>query len=49
MLTLLSGYGATTLPALTEALTIDKNVTLAHQEAERLTELIDKLTAVLVE
>jgi len=38
------GYGATTLPALTEALAIDNNVTLAEYEAGRLTDLIDKLT-----
>ncbi|KAJ6628907.1 hypothetical protein B0H10DRAFT_1940270 [Mycena sp. CBHHK59/15] len=37
------GYGATTLPALTEALTFDKNVTLAQYEVGRLTELIDNL------
>ncbi|KAG6904041.1 hypothetical protein DXG01_013002, partial [Tephrocybe rancida] len=30
------GYGATTFPALTEALAFDKNVTLAAYEAERL-------------
>ncbi|KAH8096736.1 Zn-dependent exopeptidase [Cristinia sonorae] len=38
------GYGATTLPGLTEALTIDRNVTLAHEEAKRLTTLLHKLT-----
>jgi len=37
------GYGATTLPGLTEALTIDKNLTLARYEAMRLKQLIDKL------
>ncbi|KAH8094878.1 Zn-dependent exopeptidase [Cristinia sonorae] len=37
------GYGATTLPALTESFTIDRNTTLAKYEAERLTGLIDKL------
>ncbi|KAF9006517.1 Zn-dependent exopeptidase [Cyathus striatus] len=37
------GYGATTLPALTEALTYDKNTTLAQQEADRLKTLIDRL------
>ncbi|KAH7344942.1 Zn-dependent exopeptidase [Rhizoctonia solani] len=37
------GYGATTLPALTEAITIDKNATLAAYEAERLTHLLEKL------
>ncbi|KAF9464473.1 Zn-dependent exopeptidase [Collybia nuda] len=39
------GYGATTFPALTEALTIERNTTLADHEASRLTELLDKLTA----
>jgi len=38
------GYGATTLPALTEAITFEKNVTLAQHEAGRLQLLIDKLT-----
>ncbi|KAF8583526.1 Zn-dependent exopeptidase [Ramaria rubella] len=37
------GYGATTLPGLTEALTLDRNSTLAEFEAERLTKLIKKL------
>ncbi|KAJ8473913.1 hypothetical protein ONZ45_g16122 [Pleurotus djamor] len=37
------GYGATTLPALTEALTIDKNVTLASLEATRVTDLFKTL------
>jgi N-acetylated-alpha-linked acidic dipeptidase len=37
------GYGATTFPALTEAIRIEKNVTLAEYEAERLTDLISKL------
>ncbi|EUC66758.1 vacuolar protein sorting-associated protein [Rhizoctonia solani AG-3 Rhs1AP] len=37
------GYGATTLPALTEAITIDKNATLATHEAKRLTYLLEKL------
>lgn len=37
---LILGYGATTLPALTEALTIEKNTTL---EAKRLKTLLDKL------
>jgi N-acetylated-alpha-linked acidic dipeptidase len=39
----LSRYGATTLPGLTEAITIEKNVTLAAHEADRLTTLITKL------
>ncbi|KAJ3782994.1 Zn-dependent exopeptidase [Lentinula aff. detonsa] len=37
------GYGATTLPALTESITLDKNSTLAKYEAERLRRLVDKL------
>jgi len=37
------GYGATTLPALTESLTLDKNATLAEYEAGRLRCLIEKL------
>ncbi|CAE6426887.1 unnamed protein product [Rhizoctonia solani] len=37
------GYGATTLPALTEAITIEKNATLVAREAERLTHLLEKL------
>ncbi|KAI9056504.1 Zn-dependent exopeptidase [Trametes sanguinea] len=42
------GYGATTLPAVTEALTIEKNVTLAEREALRLASLIDRLTQTLL-
>jgi len=41
------GYGATTFPALTESLTIDKNVTLAEYEANRLIELLNKLSNVI--
>ncbi|KAI0068619.1 Zn-dependent exopeptidase [Artomyces pyxidatus] len=41
------GYGATTLPALTEAITIEKNSTLANYEAERLRHAIDKIAATL--
>ncbi|EMD40935.1 hypothetical protein CERSUDRAFT_71180 [Gelatoporia subvermispora B] len=37
------GYGATTLPALTEAITYEKNATLAQYETGRLQGLIDKL------
>ncbi|KAK0453699.1 Zn-dependent exopeptidase [Armillaria borealis] len=37
------GYGATTLPALTEALSIDKNVTLAKEETYRLASLLNTL------
>jgi N-acetylated-alpha-linked acidic dipeptidase len=42
-----SGYGATTLPALTEAITIEKNVTLGQYEIVRLTEAIEKMAAAL--
>lgn len=35
------GYGATTLPALTESITIENNVTAAKYEVERLKVLID--------
>ncbi|EMD40947.1 hypothetical protein CERSUDRAFT_111521 [Gelatoporia subvermispora B] len=41
------GYGATTLPSITEALTFDNNVTLAEVESHRVAELIDKLADVL--
>ncbi|KAK0190885.1 Zn-dependent exopeptidase [Armillaria mellea] len=37
------GYGATTLPALTEALSIDKNVSLAKEETYRLASLLNTL------
>jgi len=37
------GYGATTLPALTEAITIEKNMTLAAYEVQRLTSLFGKM------
>ncbi|KAG6890542.1 hypothetical protein C0992_000802 [Termitomyces sp. T32_za158] len=37
------GYGATTFPALTEALAIERNVTLAAYEAERLAVLLENL------
>jgi N-acetylated-alpha-linked acidic dipeptidase len=37
------GYGATTLPALTEAITIEKNATLAVYEVERLVHLLEKM------
>jgi len=40
---LVSGYGATTFPALTEAITIEKNVTQIREEAGRLVALIDAL------
>ncbi|KAJ7498642.1 Zn-dependent exopeptidase [Mycena latifolia] len=38
------GYGATTFPALHEALSIDKDVALAKEEAEHLDLLLTKLT-----
>ncbi|EIN10533.1 Zn-dependent exopeptidase [Punctularia strigosozonata HHB-11173 SS5] len=38
------GYGATTFPALTEAITIEKNETLVKYESKRLKNLLDKLT-----
>ncbi|KAI9447887.1 Zn-dependent exopeptidase [Lactarius indigo] len=41
------GYGATTLPGLTEAITIEKNVTLANDEAVRLTEAVENIRAAL--
>ncbi|KAH9965773.1 hypothetical protein BC827DRAFT_1368902 [Russula dissimulans] len=41
------GYGATPLPALTEAITIEKNVTLANYEVIRLTEAVEKIAALL--
>ncbi|KAI0000023.1 hypothetical protein BJV77DRAFT_1058302 [Russula vinacea] len=41
------GYGATTLPALTEAITIEKNVTLANYEVIRLTERLEMIASVL--
>jgi N-acetylated-alpha-linked acidic dipeptidase len=41
------GYGATTLPALTEALTIEKNSSLAQMEVTRLQVLISSMTKAL--
>ncbi len=41
---LFAGTGATTLPALTEALTIYHNASMAQYEARRLHDLITKLT-----
>ncbi|KZT71471.1 Zn-dependent exopeptidase [Daedalea quercina L-15889] len=38
------GYGATTLPAVTEALTIEKNSTLAEIEAKRVSDLLESLS-----
>ncbi|WVQ80772.1 hypothetical protein IAT38_002877 [Cryptococcus sp. DSM 104549] len=37
------GYGATTFPALTEALTIDHSVELAQKEADELVQLINRI------
>jgi len=37
------GYGATTFPALTEAITIEKNSTLATREVERLVQLLKNI------
>ncbi|KAF9054950.1 Zn-dependent exopeptidase [Hymenopellis radicata] len=37
------GYGATTFPGLTEAITLEKNLTLAQYEIGRLVSLIDQL------
>ncbi|KAH9843828.1 Zn-dependent exopeptidase [Rhodofomes roseus] len=39
------GYGATTLPALTEAITFENNTTLVKYEADRLEALFDQLAA----
>lgn len=41
---MLEGYGATTLPGVTEALVFDKDLTLAQHEAKRLEGLINQLT-----
>lgn len=38
------GYGATTLPALTESVVYERNSTLAGLEARRLEELVNTLT-----
>jgi N-acetylated-alpha-linked acidic dipeptidase len=38
---LVSGYGATTFPALTESITIENNATQAEYEVKRLQALID--------
>ncbi|KAI0660807.1 Zn-dependent exopeptidase [Cubamyces menziesii] len=37
------GYGATTFPSITEALTFERNATLAEEEASRVSALLDKL------
>ncbi|KAH9948355.1 Zn-dependent exopeptidase [Amylocystis lapponica] len=41
------GYGATTLPALTESITLERNATMAKYEAGRLKALMDKLAVEL--
>ena len=43
----IAGYGATTLPALTEAITLENNATLAVYEAERLKVAIDNMKTAL--
>lgn len=40
----LLGYGATTLPGITEAITMDSDAIAAGREVERLKILIDNLT-----
>ncbi|KAK4687379.1 N-acetylated-alpha-linked acidic dipeptidase, partial [Tremellales sp. Uapishka_1] len=37
------GYGATTFPALTEAITIEKSASLAQKEADELSEMLDHM------
>ena len=39
-----AGYGATTLPSVTEALTIEGNATRAEEEASRVAALLGHLT-----
>ncbi|KAG8908851.1 hypothetical protein FRB99_003091, partial [Tulasnella sp. 403] len=39
-----TGYGATTFPALTEAIVVEKNATLAQEEVQRLSTLLRKLS-----
>ncbi|KAF5333503.1 hypothetical protein D9611_002581 [Ephemerocybe angulata] len=41
------GYGATTFPGLTEAITFDRNATLVEHECERLEGLLNRLTEVI--
>ena len=40
---MLIGYGATTLPALTEAILYEQNATLVEYEVTRLTTLLTQL------
>jgi N-acetylated-alpha-linked acidic dipeptidase len=42
-----TGYGATTFPALTEAITYDRNVTLIRHEVSRLETLITRLAVTI--
>ena len=44
----LHSYGATTFPGLTEAMTIDKDPAAAQQEANELTDLIEKMASRLM-
>ena len=44
LIAMIAGYGATTLPSITEALTFERNATLAEQEAARVAALLDKLS-----
>ncbi|KIM91172.1 hypothetical protein PILCRDRAFT_1366 [Piloderma croceum F 1598] len=41
------GYGATTLPGLVEALTVDKNAALVEHEANRLRDIFEKMSVEL--
>ncbi|KAI0036775.1 Zn-dependent exopeptidase [Vararia minispora EC-137] len=41
------GYGATTLPGLTESITIERNATLAAYEVKRLRDAIDRVAELL--
>jgi N-acetylated-alpha-linked acidic dipeptidase len=40
-----SGYGATTLPAITEAITYEHDAKLAQQEADKLAYLVHNMAA----
>jgi N-acetylated-alpha-linked acidic dipeptidase len=41
------GYGATTLPGVTEALRFDRNATRAEEEVERVRVLVDRLAEMI--
>jgi hypothetical protein len=43
-----AGYGATTLPALTESITIEKNATRAKYEVKRLVQALDGIAETIV-